>query len=514
MRNWNKPATLSLTVVCLLALASPASAADKSKIPSNADDHFVTKPTDGNKIDLGVSIEVDDEGYPTKKSQQALFDEIDYQGAVSAYLQSIPRMTMYGALVASKYYGATENTDIWLQYRDPSVDGMLTPNKVVTYIENYANLAETGPLVYEYPAGETAGIIMDIQMVWYQDMGLTSEVAGNQPVKYLVLTVDQQLPEGINRDKLDYSVVRVNTNQILFVYRNLDPVKNPDISKALKVYPYADRAKPKPNKFVQANKNDDTYFITPPIGMKYWERLNDLIQIERVREADRYMMARLKAVGIEKGKPFKPTSRQKAILERAALVGEKMAINISFVARSKAAAYRKDSNWVFPLTLNPSHRDGDIYQLEQGVDWGYEAYGVSSAMMAGIPGKGSTYLGAYRDDQGQWFEGENEYVFHIEPDAPAARFWDLSVYRLETRGLLPFKEGDVASVNTFTKNLKKNEDGSIDIYFGPGKAPEGFENNFINTTKSMRWFCYFRLYGPTKTYFDRSWKMNDIKQVK
>jgi hypothetical protein len=32
--------------------------------------------------------------------------------------------------------------------------------------------------------------------------------------------------------------------------------------------------------------------------------------------------------------------------------------------------------------------------------------------------------------------------------------------------------------------------------------------------KGMRWFTYFRLYGPTKAYFDRSWKMNDIKQVK
>ncbi len=73
------------------------------------------------------------------------------------------------------------------------------------------------------------------------------------------------------------------------------------------------------------------------------------------------------------------------------------------------------------------------------------------------------------------------------------RFWDLSVYRLETRGLLPFKEGGVASVNTFTKNLKKNADGSIDIYFSPGKVPEGYESNFINTTDGMRWFAYFRL---------------------
>lgn len=41
-----------------------------------------------------------------------------------------------------------------------------------------------------------------------------------------------------------------------------------------------------------------------------------------------------------------------------------------------------------------------------------------------------------------------------------------------------------------------------------------YENNFINTTKDMRWFCYFRLYGPTNTYFDRLCPMNDIQKIK
>ena len=500
--------------LALMLFSVDAGFAASEKVQSNADDHFVTRPAGSSKIDLGATIEVDADGYPVKESQQLLFDEIDFQGAVSAYLQSIPQMALYGSVKTNHYYGATQNTDSLVMYQDPSVNGMLTPNKVVTYLFNYPNLDETGPLVYEYPAGETAGLVLDIQMRWYADLGLTSSFGGQQVIKYLLLTEGQELPDGINLNKREYEILRLQTTQIFFAFRVLDPVKTPGLEKKLKIYPYADRADPKANKFFQAKKNDDTYYMAQPVGMKYWEQLHELVQIERVNEADRYMMARLKAVGIEKGKPFKPTPRQVTILKRAALVGEKMAINISFVARSKAAAYRKDSNWVFALTLNPSHRDGDIYQLEQRIDWAYEAYGVSTAMMAGIPGKGSTYLGAYRDDRGDWFEGANAYVFHIEPDAPAARFWDLSVYRLETRGLLPLKKGDVASVNTFTKNLKKNKDGSIDIYFGPGNAPDGFESNFVNTTKGMRWFCYFRLYGPTKTYFDRSWKMNDIKKVK
>jgi len=69
------------------------------------------------------------------------------------------------------------------------------------------------------------------------------------------------------------------------------------------------------------------------------------------------------------------------------------------------------------------------------------------------------------------------------------------------------------AVNTFTKGLVTNEDGTIDIFFGPD-APKGFEANWIKTQAGDTWFTYFRLYGPTETYFDRSWKMNDINQVK
>ena len=330
-------------------------------------------------------------------------------------------------------------------------------------------------------------------------------------MKYLILTEDQDLPENINKNTEEYVVVRIKTNRVWFAFRNLNPVETPELEKELKVYLYSERENPKPNKFFQAEKSDKTYYMAQPIGVAYWKSLHEYIQTERVNEAERYMMARLKAVGIEKGKDFNPTPRQIKILEKAAIVGEKMAITTSFLARTKTSKYRDDSNWVHPLTVSPSQESGYTYQLEERVDWFYEAYGNSSVMRGSIPGKGSTYLGAYQDDKGEWLDGENDYVLHIAPDAPAARFWDVSVYRMDTRCMLDYKAGNVSAINTYTKNLKKNADGSVDVYFGPGKAPKGYENNFISTNKGERWFSYFRLYGPTTTYFDRSWPMYNIK---
>ena len=104
-------------------------------------------------------------------SFETIYDEMDYQGAVSAYLQAIPQMALFGSAKTNHYYGATGNTDSLVMYKDPSIDGMLTPNRVVTYLMNFANLAESGPMVFEQPAGATAGLIMDMQMRWHADTG-------------------------------------------------------------------------------------------------------------------------------------------------------------------------------------------------------------------------------------------------------------------------------------------------------------------------------------------------------
>lgn len=61
----------------------------------------------------------------------------------------------------------------------------------------------------------------------------------------------------------------------------------------------------------------------------------------------------------------------------------------------------------------------------------------------------------------------------------------------------------------FAAGLEENEDGSVDLYFGP-TTPKGFENNWVQTLPGKHWFSYFRLYAPTEAYFDKTWKMDDI----
>lgn len=52
-----------------------------------------------------------------------------------------------------------------------------------------------------------------------------------------------------------------------------------------------------------------------------------------------------------------------------------------------------------------------------------------------------------------------------------------------------------------SEKLNYNEDGSVDVYFGPTR-PEGVEEtNYVPTIRGKGWFPYFRLYGPEPALF-------------
>jgi hypothetical protein len=61
--------------------------------------------------------------------------------------------------------------------------------------------------------------------------------------------------------------------------------------------------------------------------------------------------------------------------------------------------------------------------------------------------------------------------------------------------------------------LKKNEDGSANIFFGP-TAPSGQEFNWVPTDPNGKFEVLARFYGPKPALFDKTWKLPDIEEVK
>ncbi len=70
-----------------------------------------------------------------------------------------------------------------------------------------------------------------------------------------------------------------------------------------------------------------------------------------------------------------------------------------------------------------------------------------------------------------------------------------------------------AILTTNTTAVQKNSDGSTDIYFGP-VAPAGKKSNWVPTDPKRQFELLFRLYGPKKELFEKTWKLPDVQEVK
>ena len=448
-------------------------------------------------------------GVPTSEAAAKLYDEMDFQRAVQCYLWGLPTVGMEELKQGIQRDTGAQNGDlaIFAGYRDLSV--ILTPNLVTPYIMGLIDLAETGPLVIDYPAGMTAGALID----WWDrpitDVGIPGPDKG-QGARFLLVGPGQQAPQVDG-----YRVYLSPTFNILFAYRVLetDPEQAKALRTAVRIYPFSRRDNPPPTRLLTPKPEAEHRAQSQSRGLAYWERLAQALSPEPVEDRDRFFVAMLKPLGIEKGKPFNPDARQKKILTDAALVGEAMAKASAFEKRMDGYRYRSDAGWDYLIA--PWYAvEQDVEnstQFEERTALFYEAIGMSAGSIPKTPGIGQSYLTAYRDAAGHAFDGSETYRLHMPPNVPAKQFWSVTLYDIETRCLIQNQE-QIADRSS-REDLVKNADGSVDLYLGP-TAPTGMEKNWIPTVPGKAWFTYIRFYGPLQPFFDASWALPDIEQVK
>ena len=448
-------------------------------------------------------------GYPTKATVEKLYDERDFQRACQAYLWALP-MVSAGELehVYMQAPGAAYG-DIMILDTLPDLSRFLTANATTPYTLAWFNLAKSGPYVVELPAGPTAGMVDDLWQRPVTDLGLPGPDKG-QGGKVLVLGPGQTAPG----ETEGYIVVRSSTFNNFMFLRLLatDPQERQAMLGKIRLYPLSQRANPSATRVIRLDQGGRSFAIAPR-GLSYWEKLSRWINEEPVQERDRIMMAMVRSLGIEKGKPFNPDARMKKILTEATLVGEATAKANDFDKRQMELAHYADGvHWHFSLALDPSQEADSYTQLDERAAWFYEALATSAGMATKTPGVGSVYLGAYKDKDGAWLDGASSYRLRVPANAPVQQFWSLTLYDVATRALIQNKE-QRTDRSSRQPDLVKNADGSVDLYVGPA-APAGFEKNWIPTVPGKAWFPYFRLYAPTEAHFNRTWVLPDFERVK
>ncbi|MEI6099183.1 MAG: DUF1254 domain-containing protein [Alphaproteobacteria bacterium] len=445
-----------------------------------------------------------DVGYPSSKTAERLYDEMDFQRATQGYLWALPAVGFHALHLAHlNSFGAPDGSVVLYQNLDDKA-GMLTPNITTLYAFSFWDLAASGPLVIEVPAGMTAGGVLDIWQRPMTDMGQTGPDQG-QGAKYLILPPGAQdiNPEG-------FIVVHSPTNQIWFGSRGLDPdkaVAEATIRKH-RLYAWANRDAPPETAFIPVAGRK--WQSAQPTDIKYWQYLSDLFANEPIEDRDRMMFAMLRPLGLVPGQPFAPDERQSAILTEAAQMGDLMARTIAYDKRFTDGTVYDGKHWEYANLVELDQEASGYTQLDERGSWFYEAIGNSAGMQGRILGFGQVYLETSKDSAGNWLDGGKTYRMRVEPSPPVRQFWSVTLYDNLSRGPVITTAGS-ADLSSRKPDLVTNADGSVDVFFGPEK-PEG-ATNFIQTNPGQGWFPYFRFYGPTEAYFDKSWQLNDIEEL-
>ena len=451
-------------------------------------------------------------GYPTEETARKVLDEMDYQRAVQAYLWAYPAVSFESIRLAAKEKGVDFN-DLYIadNFADPK-GVWLTANDTTIYALANIDLGKDGAVVVDIPPGAIAGMIDDFWQKSISDVGLPGP-DGDKGGKFLLV------PAGYKGEvpQSGYHVLKAMSNNYNTMVRGIIEKGDKDAAVAnirkVKVYPYSQRDNPKANKFVSMSGVELN--TLPPQGLEFWSRLSAFINNNPVQEHDRFYMAMIKPLGIEKGKQFKPDDRQRKILEEAATMGDSMGRVMLFDGHERFTCMNAfaGTNWNWIQPMDPTQEAENYSQLDERLHYTYGAIYTSPGIGVKKAGPGSQYVQAFKDKDGNRLDGSKSYRMHTPADVPAAAFWSLTLYDTATRSMIQNPPNDAAR-SSYDK-LKANEDGSIDLYFGPaGSAPKGFEANWIETLPGKGFYPMMRFYSPKAGLFDGTWKLPDVELVK
>jgi hypothetical protein len=330
-----------------------------------------------------------------------------------------------------------------------------------------------------------------------------------------------EVPEG-------YFVYRSGTNNVFIFLRSF--FKDPKVLKPAvelleqsKMYPLGKKDSALPMQF--PNGSGVSVNLLPRSDASAFNQLKYLVETEGTGLADPDWLGMLASIGIVKGQPFNPDARTRAILEAAAKTAYKTSRVIGFEKAAGGVSFLvyPDRKWVNPFADGtPDNPGGAKDATWMNVAGGYrdldariwmftDYYSLSPGMISQIPGQGAKYMIGFTDADGVPLTGDSNYRIHLPKDVPAANFWSITLYEAENASGLA--NGQPLPSRGSLDKPTANADGSFDMYLG-AKAPAGKEGNWLATPVGKGYFVILRLYSPTETAINKSWKPGDIEKLK
>lgn len=465
------------------------------------------------------------DGMPDITTTKMVYDHLDFLRGVEVFLNLIPATSMEGMRLGMAEIGATKsNQCIILDKLMDSDPLFLTGNTDTVYAAVMLDLEQDGATVVEIPPKCGPGTVNDAFFRFVTDMGIPGPDKGAGG-KYLILPPeyagDMKPPVGGMEAEVEgekYFVSQSKSYSNWLILRGFLVDGKPDTAtkmfqEGLKVYPLASSKNPPKMEFISgSNKPFNTIHAN---NFDFYEELWHVLQKEPIDFLDPELRGLAAAIGICKGKPFEPDARMKEILTEAVAVANVTARAIWLRPRDRSACLYENSGW-YTAFIGGDYRwliddgKGGRY-LDARTLFFYCATVNTPAMVAKMVGKGSQYAFNATDKDSNYLDGSKTYKLNIPKDVPAQDFWSVVVYDPQTRSELQTSQ-NFPSRNNKRDDLIVNEDGSVDLYFGP-ESPTGKEKNWIQTVPGKGWFVLIRLYGPLEAWFDKTWKPGEFEVV-
>jgi len=488
------------------------------------------------------------DGAPSLETVEKVYDTLDFTRGLDAFLNSYGGASAYAIRQGLLSIGAEDNSvTIYPELMD-SKSLFLTANADTVYYFSIVDLTK-GPVVVDQPP-KGLGTINDMWFGWIIDVGFPGPDRG-EGGRYLLLPpgYDGPIPDG------GFYVARSKTTRAIYAARAFLTENDPKptvelIKKTIKIYPYTPgglgtsvatalkgkvRLEPNPpvpeTKFVDASGK--SFNTIPPSDYSFFEMINANVQQEPADSYNPELAGQLAAIGIVKGKEFKPDARMRKILTDAAAVGNAAGRVLNWrPSKSLDWTYYPGSSWANMLwqgganfeTPPPMITKEGFFEplpptgartLDSKTAFYYGYTLDSPGMIMRLPRVGSQYLMGFLDGDKNDLDGAKTYKVTLPPNIPAAAFWSFTLYDNQTRSMLQTPQGypRAGSQSYPSPAAEADADGSTTIYFGPTK-PQGVKRgNWIQTTPGKGWFTLLRLYSPLEPFFTKEWRLSEIELV-
>lgn len=434
-----------------------------------------------------------------------------YRRAVEGAIWGIPLVNVDA--MRQQYFkaGATYNDCIFWSNPNTWMNQTTTPNHSTSYVMFFMNLKD-GPVVVDIPAATEQALYGTLITCWNEpllNVGNTGYDKG-KGARYVLAGPDFKgtVPAGYVQVKSPnyntYSLLRI----IIKTQGEEDVKKGIAYLHTLKIYPLSKASSPDAIQFIDVASKP--FEAVPEYNANFYTSLARMVQEEPVLDRDLAVMGQLYRLGIGKDLKFNADSISKPLLDSAAEEAHQWMME-QYATNGTPIWPKQGRTWTFLLDI-PLAEGTHVTFVQPGRDLRVDVRAAAWFAMFGpvVPPPPQLYIKTYETKDHERLNGNNVYKLNVPVNVPTSQFWAVDVYDAATGAFI--RESPVVGLDSYKQGLKKNADGSVDVYFA-SKAPEGEENNWILTTDGKPFFVMFRIYGPQKGAVDGSWVLNDIEKV-